>query len=100
MIFYKIYRFRFLKYFKTNTLRKWQKQNLLKEVFRGFKSSDDEFYSNSFNTDFDKAAENICSENISSSDSDSDVVPVKRSVIQLDTRFAFYISGLENKNKY
>ena len=54
------------------------KTNLLKEVFREFKSSDDEFYSNSFNTDFDKETDNICSENISSSDSNSDVVPVKR----------------------
>ena len=46
------------------------KINSLKEVFRELESSDDEFYFDSFNTDFNKESDTICSENISSSDYD------------------------------
>ena len=57
------------------------KRNFLKEVFRELESSDDEFSFDSFNTDFDKESDNICSD---CSDSDSDVVPVKRRIMYLD----------------
>ena len=45
-------------------------------MFRKLESSDDEFYFDSFDTDFDKESDNICSDNIFSSDSDSSVFPV------------------------
>ena len=57
---------------------KQQKLNLLKEEIRELESIDDEFYFHSFNTDFDRKNDNICPENNFSSDSNSDVVPVKR----------------------
>ena len=53
-------------------------RNLLKEVFCELEISDDEIYFGSFNTEFDKESDNICSENIFSIDSNSDVIPVKR----------------------
>ena len=53
-------------------------------MFHELERSGDEFYFDSFNTYFDKESDNICSENISSRVSDSNVVPVKRGVIQLD----------------
>ena len=53
-------------------------------MFRELESSEDEFYIDSFTTDFDKESDNICSENISSRDSDSGVVPVKRQFMQLN----------------
>ena len=48
---------------------------LLKAVFRELESSDDKFYFNSCNTDFDKVSDDICSEN-------SNVVPVEQRVIE------------------
>ena len=50
------------------------KRNLLKEEFPELESSDVEINFDSYNTDFDKESDNICSEYISTSDSDSNVV--------------------------
>lgn len=49
------------------------------------KLKDDEFYFNSLNTDFDIENDNGCfTKNIYTSDFDSDIIPVKRQVMQLD----------------
>ena len=51
------------------------------DILYELKSSDDEFYFDSSNTDFDKESDNVCSENICSGDSDSYVVSVKRRIM-------------------